>query len=118
MSVFAEATTVEVVGSWFERFGLPLTILVLIVVATWKIGNKLATFFSPYVKRFMEAQLELLQKLEESTMRQADAAEQTAVTIQQLASAISLLNERHNKHDEVLTEIKNRLTQDSLRIGK
>lgn len=96
--VLAEGVGVDTALSWAEKFGWPSAFLAIIGFVAWRAWK----FMSPYVVKFMDAQLHLIETVGDSSRRSTEATER-------MGDAMELLNHRHDKHDEQLHAIRARL---------
>lgn len=78
-----------------DRMGWPAAGLIFGIVVVWRGW----VFVKPYVIRFMDAQLNLIDTVKAASERTADAVEKTSV-------GLTLLNKRHDRHDEQLQFIR------------
>lgn len=83
-----------------DRMGWPAAGLIFFIVMTWRLW----VFLKPYVIRFMDAQLTLIDTVKTTSERTADAAERTS-------DGMALLNKRHDRHDEQLVAIRETLNK-------
>ena len=88
--------------SVIDRMGWPAAGLIFFIVVTWRAW----VFLKPYVIRFMDAQLTLIDTVKATSERTADAVEKTSV-------GITLLNKRHDRHDEQLQAIRESMVKRS-----
>lgn len=78
-----------------DRMGWPAAGLLALLFVGWRLW----VFAKPYVVKFMDAQLDLIETVKSSSSRSAEATER-------MSDSMEMLNARHDKHDEQLQHIR------------
>ena len=81
-----------------DRMGWPAAGLIFLIVVEWRFW----VFWRPYVVRFFDAQLDLIETVKTSSQKSAEATER-------IGDNMELLNKRHDRHDEQLQVIRTTL---------
>lgn len=78
-----------------DRMGWPAAGLIALLFVVWRGW----VFLKPYVIKFMDAQLSLIDTVKTSSEKSAAATER-------IGENMELLNKRHDRHDEALQAIQ------------